>query len=80
MVARNTGRGSRSAALGAPSPGWRDLGYLRWVVWEEDGEVVIYEGERETSQRRHVFTAGEAEELIGLLATAVGDARRGRDA
>jgi hypothetical protein len=77
LMARNTGRGSRSASVKRVADSvWLDSGSKDWVVWSESEGVVVYEGEKEVATRRTLLTPGQAETLASLLNVAARDARR----
>lgn len=74
-MAKNTGRGSRAATQQHTGNEWLDTSSLPMVVWSEEGEVVIYEGEKDVARRRKILTPNEAESLAQILRVAARDAR-----
>lgn len=74
-MARNTGRGSRAACQQHTGNEWIGTSSLPMVVWSEDGQVAIYEGEKEVARRRKLLTPDEADHLAQILRAAARDAR-----
>jgi hypothetical protein len=79
-MARNTGRGSRTAHRGSSliPTGWFDrLRTQPLVVWAEPDGVALYEGERERATVRRLLTPDEADQLAELLHEAAARVRHG---